>query len=385
MSDANKSARRSNPFVAALAIIGTFTLVLILGAMGIAVWGMSQFSKAIHIGGSERMFQGDQNFIGLVRLDGAIDSEHMDHVLEKVDELAKMDSARAIFLEVNSPGGTVVASQELFDKLLEVRKSKPVLSYYRDVAASGAYYGSASSTWIVANRASMVGSIGVIMQNVILKDLFAWARLKPVTIKTGELKDAGSPMRDPSPQDEAYLSKLLKDTHAQFMDDVIRGRAAASRQDDLKLALEATKGRPSKKAKAKIDVPAGSNGNSQGETTEESPKQREVTLREVGTATMDTMRDGRVVLGNEAEKLGLVDAVGSKRDAVEILRTALGDSSLEIDEIIDEENLESILQRYLQHVQTWTTEILTDSVTHAMQKAFQENAHPQSTSPLIAR
>jgi signal peptide peptidase SppA len=383
MSDANKSARRSNPVVVALAIIGTFTLVLILGAMGIAVWGMSQFSKAIHIGGSERMFQGDQNFIGLVRLDGAIDSEHMDHVLEKVDELAKMDSARAIFLEVNSPGGTVVASQELFDKLLEVRKSKPVLSYYRDVAASGAYYGSASSTWIVANRASMVGSIGVIMQNVILKDLFAWARLKPVTIKTGELKDAGSPMRDPSPQDEAYLGKLLKDTHAQFMDDVIRGRAAASRQDDLKLALEATKGRPSKKAKAKVDVPAGSN--SESEATDESSKPREVTLREVGTATMDAMRDGRVVLGSEAEKLGLVDAVGSKRNAVEILRTALGDSTLEIDEIIDEENLESILQRYLQHVQTWTSEMLTESVTNAMQKAFQENTHPQSTSPLIAR
>lgn len=380
MSDANKSTRRSNPLVVALAIIGTLTLVLILGTMGIAVWGMSQFSRAIHIGSSERILSRDRDFVGLVRLEGPIDSEHMDHVLEKVDELTKMDSARAIFLEVNSPGGTVVASQELFDKMLEVRKSKPVLSYYRDVAASGAYYGSASSTWIIANRASMVGSIGVIMQNVILKDLFAWARLKPVTIKTGELKDAGSPMRDPSPQDEVYLTKLLKDTHAQFMDDVIRGRAAASRQDDLKLALQ-SKERPAKKGK--IDVPAGST--TPPETTPDSAKAREVTLREVGTATMDTMRDGRVVLGTEAEKLGLVDGIGSKNDALGVLRNALGDSSLELEELTDEDNLESILQRYLEHVQTWSSVVLTNSVSEAIQKALQQNTDAQSTSPLLAR
>ena len=329
MGEAGAQKRRSNILVVILAVIGALTLTAAVLFISTLFWGLSTFSNQIILGSSRGLSQMKSNFIAEIKLEGPIGSELIDEVIEKIDSVEKSDQARAIFLEVNSPGGTVVASQELHDRILEVRKKIPVLSYYRDVAASGAYYGSSASTWLVANRGSMVGSIGVIMQSVVIKDLLDWAHLKPITIKSGSLKDAGSQVRELNAEDETYLTALLKNTHAQFIDDVLKGRNVSERQKDLLTALQSLK----------INF------------TEEALHADLISLKDLPVSSMDHMRDGRVVLGDEAVRMGLADIIGSKQKAVEVLRKILQDPEIELETIEDEENFDSIIEHYLERVQ----------------------------------
>lgn len=362
MATSSQPRPRSSTFVIVLATLGALALGFLLLTLAGFVWGFAQFQAVVDSSGASQHIpraMASEPFIGLVRLEGPIDATSMDTVLEDIDTFAELETAHGIFIEVNSPGGAVVASQEMFDRLLEVRKQKPVLAYYRDLAASGAYYATASASWIVANRGSMVGSIGVIMQSLVLKDLLEWARLKPYTIKTGSLKDAGSPLRDTSPADEEYLKKLLTDTHAQFMDDVQRGRTVAQRHADEQAARAALKVTSSEGSESQGE---GAKAGQEGAATS-AQDATVLTLRDVPLSTMDKMRDGRVVLGTEALELGLVDATGSKASALDILRKALRNDKLELEEFTDEPSLELFLQRYLGEAEVWMARVL--------QKAFQ--------------
>jgi protease-4 len=341
------------------------SLLAILLVIGTSLWGMSQISGALNAGQRMKPSLVAGHFIGHVRLEGPIDAEAMDLVIDDIDSFADMENARAIFLEVNSPGGTVVASQELFNRIRELRKKKPVLAYYRDVAASGAYYGTASASWIVANRGTLVGSIGVIMQNLVLKDLLEWAHLRPYTLKTGDLKDAGSPLREASPADNEYLSKLLKDTHGQFMDDVFSGRRTVDRQTDLSTAL----GSPSP------DAPApGPDSNATGVP---GLPPGVPTLTEVSPSAMDIMKDGRVVLGTEAVGLGLVDAVGSKAAAVNQLRSALKNDKLRLEEFGKEQDFEMLMKRYFGQAALHFSNAVRESIREALVS--------EGTAPIQAR
>ena len=105
-----------------------------------------------------------------------------------------------------------------------IEKKKPIVSSIESVGASGAYYIASGTSKIYANRASIVGSIGVIMEYTNYGDLLKWAKLKNVTIKAGELKDAGSPTRDLTPKEEAYMQGLVDNMHTQFIEDVATGR-----------------------------------------------------------------------------------------------------------------------------------------------------------------
>ncbi len=162
--------------------------------------------------------------IGVVDVDGVILSAETP--ISQMRKFADDSSIRAIILHINSPGGGAAASQEIYEEVKRIRdeKKKPIVASIESEGASGAYYIASGTEKIYANRASIVGSIGVIMEYTNYGDLLKWAKLKNVTIKAGELKDTPSPIHDLTPKEMAYMQGLVDNMHQQFIDDVASGR-----------------------------------------------------------------------------------------------------------------------------------------------------------------
>lgn len=146
-----------------------------------------------------------------------------------IDELKRYgddSSIKAIILRIDSPGGGAAASQEMYEAVKRVRdqKKKMIVASIQTVGASGAYYIASGATKIYANRASIVGSIGVIAEWVNYGDLLRWAKLKEVLFTAGELKAAGDPAREMTPAERDYLQSLVNEMYGQFVHDVADGR-----------------------------------------------------------------------------------------------------------------------------------------------------------------
>jgi protease-4 len=174
--------------------------------------------------------------IAVIDISGVIiDADKVDKQLQKYGD---DDSIKAIILHIDSPGGGAAASQEIYHEVLRVRqeKHKKIVASVGSVGASGAYYIASACDKIYANPASVVGSIGVIMEWTNYGDLLRWAKLKSVRITHGELKDAGDPTRDMTPKEQAYFQLLVDNMYGQFVHDVAVGRHTA----DNKIAPLAT-------------------------------------------------------------------------------------------------------------------------------------------------
>jgi protease IV len=174
--------------------------------------------------GEESAFSGFGGRIGVVDLDGVIVSPQ-----PVVDELKKFDddsSVKAIILHINSPGGGVAASEEIYREVKRIKeeKKKQVVVSIETVGASGAYYVASASNKIYADNGSIVGSIGVIAEWVNFGDLLKWAKLKNIVFKTGEFKDTGNPMRDLTPAEQQYMQSLIDNMFGQFIQAVADGR-----------------------------------------------------------------------------------------------------------------------------------------------------------------
>jgi len=170
--------------------------------------------------------------IGVVDLDGIIlDSTTVVGQLKKFGD---DDSIKAIILHVNSPGGGVAASEEIYSEVKRIRdgKHKRIVSSISTVGASGAYYVSAATNKIYADNGSVVGSIGVISEWVNYGDLMRWAKLKPEVLTVGEFKDTGDPSREMTPAERAYMQSLIDNMYAQFVQAVADGRHA--KVEDIK-------------------------------------------------------------------------------------------------------------------------------------------------------
>ena len=178
----------------------------------------------LHAGNNEAGFSGFGDRIGVVDLDGVILSPQP--VVGQLKKFADDGSIKAIILHVNSPGGGVAASEEIYREVKRIReeKKKRVVVSIETVGASGAYYIASASNKIYANQGSIVGSIGVIAEWVNYGDLMKWAKLKSVVIKTGEFKDTGNPARDLTPAEQAYMQSLIDDMFGQFIQAVADGR-----------------------------------------------------------------------------------------------------------------------------------------------------------------
>jgi protease-4 len=135
---------------------------------------------------------------------------------------------------VNSPGGGVAASEEIYREVKRIHeeKKKRIVVSIESVGASGAYYVASASNKIYADNGSIVGSIGVIAEWVNYGDLMKWAKLKSVVFKTGEFKDTGDPARDLTPAEQAYMQSLIDNMFGQFVQAVADGRGI--KVDDVK-------------------------------------------------------------------------------------------------------------------------------------------------------
>ncbi len=144
--------------------------------------------------------------------------------VETLRDLRNDKEAKAVILRVDSPGGSVGASQEIYEAVQELKSKKPVVVSMGTVAASGGYYIAAPATKIVANEGTITASIGVRMELMNVEDLLSWAKVKPFTLKSGRLKDVGSPTRPMTPEEKEYLESLLKAMHDQFKKAVAESR-----------------------------------------------------------------------------------------------------------------------------------------------------------------
>lgn len=149
-----------------------------------------------------------------------------DKVVRQIKKLEKDDDIKGIVLRIDSPGGAVAPSQEIYRALMHVRevKKKPVVVSMGNLAASGGYYIAAAANWIVANPGTLTGSIGVIFQHFNVRGLLETVRVEQTTFKSGKYKDTLSPFRPVGDQDREEIQGLSDDVYKQFIADVAEGR-----------------------------------------------------------------------------------------------------------------------------------------------------------------
>lgn len=236
----------------AILVIGSIVAVVILIALST---GASLFLGEAPVVSSDK--------VALIKIEGVIlDSTD---VIEQLKKYGKNSSVKAIILRIDSPGGAVVPSQEIYEEVrkLKARTNQKIITSMGTVAASGGYYIAAASDRIVANPGTLTGSIGVIMEFASAEELMNKIGVKSEVIKSGDKKDVGNFMRTMKPEEREYLQKVIADVHDQFVEAVSQGR----------------------KMKKEVVVP---------------------------------IADGGVFTGRQAKAIGLVDELGDLEDAVRV-------------------------------------------------------------------
>ncbi|MCS7170969.1 MAG: signal peptide peptidase SppA [Aquificaceae bacterium] len=200
--------------------------------------------------------------VAVVKVKGALVDP--DRIVVRIQQAKEDKSVKALVLRVDSPGGSVGASQEIYRALEDFKTSgKPLVVSMGNVSASGGYYISAPADVIFANPGTITGSIGVIVQHTELKDLLERLGIRTTAIKTGKFKDTLSPFRGLSEEEKEYLNRTIQDAYEQFLQAILKYRSKRISEDKL---------------------------------------------REVA--------DGRVLTGRVAKELGLVDELGNLQDAI---------------------------------------------------------------------
>lgn len=196
----------------------------------LAVFTLVYFT--LHAGGEEASLTSFGDKIGVVDLEGVILDPKT--IVPQLKKFGDDDSIKAIILHVNSPGGGVAASEEIYREVKRLRdeKKKRIVASIETVGASGAYYVSSATNKIFADNGSVVGSIGVITEWVNYGDLMRWAKLKPEVLTVGEYKDTGDPSREMTPAERQYIQSLIDNMYGQFVQAVADGRHA--KFDDIK-------------------------------------------------------------------------------------------------------------------------------------------------------
>ncbi len=218
------------------------------------------------------------NKIAVIELSGAIASASESNFLSRESNApnllksliaAKEDpEIKGIIIKINSPGGTVAMSQNIYSQIIKIRKDKPVVVILDDIAASGGYYIASAADRIIAQEGTLTGSIGVIMSYMDYHNLLTnKLSVNPVVIKSGKYKDIGSGMREITEDEKNLMQEMINDSYYQFVDAIQKGRV--ERED--KYTIEKT------------------------ELTNENLKK---------------YADGRVFTGRQAKSLGFVDTLG---------------------------------------------------------------------------
>ncbi len=204
-------------------IVGIFALITVLFVvfMVFAFFTISSLRDTSDLS-SKAMKGSEDGPIAVITIEGAImESKKIVQLLHAAEE---EESIQVILLRIDSPGGAVAPTQEIYEEVRRIDKKKPVFASFGSIAASGGYYIGAACRKIYANPGSLTGSIGVIMQFADLSELFAFAKYKPDLIKAGKYKDIGSPNRPMTDEERTILTASLAVTHKQFISDIVKVR-----------------------------------------------------------------------------------------------------------------------------------------------------------------
>ena len=213
---------RRHPIIAGCAIIIAVTLIVSVFA---TVFFGPKSGKKPSIFSSGK--------IALVEIKGVI-LESRD-ILDELEEHRKNSDIRAVVVRIESPGGAVGPSQEIYSTLKQLDQEKPVIASMGSVAASGGYYIALGARKIVANPGTVTGSIGVIVEVSNIEDLMKWAKIRQEVIKSGPYKDIGSPFRPMTDEERKMLGDFVDDVYDQFVATVVQSRKL-KKEDVLKLA-----------------------------------------------------------------------------------------------------------------------------------------------------
>ena len=198
-------------------------IVLIMLAMFIALFFLA--NKTVkHIGMAED-FGGKikgKSVIGVIEIDTVIMESKF--IIEKLQLAEDDEKVKGIILRIDSPGGAVAPTQEIYDEVIRVAAKKPIYASFGTVAASGGYYIGAAAKKIYASPGTLTGSIGVIMHFANLSKLYELVRMTPFNIKAGKYKDIGSPNREMSIEETQLLEGMVNETHQQFIRDILATR-----------------------------------------------------------------------------------------------------------------------------------------------------------------
>lgn len=263
---------------------------LLVGACGIAAVGAwfarsPEPSKRASEGKSafSRNLMGGSGDIAIITVDGMITEGAESNspfgggggatarsLIKQIKRVGK-DGAKALVIQINSPGGSAAASQAIFDAVMKLKAEKKVkvVATMGDMCASGGYFIAAAADRIVASPASLTGSIGVIMHLANYEGLMGKVGVQNVTIKAGRLKDIASPDRPMTAEERALLQAIVDDTYDQFLTSVAKGR---------------------------------------GKTV----------------AQIKPLAEGRIYTGRQALKVGLVDQLGTADDGIDVARKLAG-------------------------------------------------------------
>jgi len=189
--------------------------------------------------------------------------------LDELNRVYKDDSFKILLLRIDSPGGAVSPSQEIYQAVLRVKEKKKVIVSMGTVAASGGYYIASAADRIVALPGTITGSIGVLMDYTNVEQLLDFLKVHAEVLKSGKMKDVGSPLRSLTPEERSYLQGILDDMHRQFIEAVAKGR----------------------------NMPV---------------------------EEIEKLADGRVFTGEQALKLKLIDELGGQQTAIDAAKKMMG-------------------------------------------------------------
>lgn len=230
---------------------------LIVGA--IFLFFLLVFGATLYLG---KRYSFGPDKVALIKIEGIlVDSKD---VIEQIEKFKENPTIKAYVVRINSPGGGVVAAQEIYEEIQKVRRlhGKPFIASMAAISASGGYYIASATDRIIANPGSITGSIGVIMQIPNISGLLKKVGIKSVVIKSGEHKDLASSTRELTDEEMRILQQVLDDVHDQFIEAVAKGR-------------------------------------------------------NIDKAKVLALADGRIFTGRQALKLGLVDELGNLQDAID--------------------------------------------------------------------
>jgi len=234
-------------------------LFFILVSSSIFAAAILGISTLIFLGTREPDFNMGEK-VGVIEISGVITDA--EDTIRNIRKYREDDSIRAIVLRIESPGGVVGPAQEIFREVRKTIGKKKIIASMGAVAASGGYYVAAGTEGIMANPGTITGSIGVIIGYTNFEEIFQKIGLTPVVVKSGEYKDMGSPVRKMTEKEKKLLQDFVDSTHRQFVAAVAEGR----KMDPVKVKAIA---------------------------------------------------DGRIITGEDAKSLGLVDRLGNIEDAIE--------------------------------------------------------------------